>query len=395
MANTYIQTLEGVVGVPSFIHTADLHLGRPFRRLGTLGKQIRKAQFQTLKNIMDTVRQTRCDFLVVAGDLFDSNAVSLKMVQDVLGCFASLAPLPVYIQPGNHDVFDSGSIYRTIVHSGMLPSNVTVFAEEAAEFRPTPDVALFAAVSTTKRGGDRPLKRLSPLASQSDAKYKVAVIHGSVDVPGLSIDPNEPLVGLDDIESGPFHYVAMGHWHSRQTWSQGSTQAIYPGTPETLEFGESPSPGTVTLVSLGDTVHIEQKAVGVFKWVKLSLDVSLMSGADAIVQRAKQEAGGNTLVRLELTGNLAGGDIWTDDLNVSHLEEAISPHFFHVEIDASRVAVHEPDPGEFPLNSVGRAFCEIMAEKIARAQDAAETEILQEALRRGVLYLSGKAGIRP
>ncbi len=381
--------------MPSFIHTGDLHLGRPFRRLGALGKEIRKAQFRTLTNIVDAVKQTRSDFLVVAGDLFDTNSVSIRLVKDVLSCFASIAPVPVYIQPGTHDVFDSASVYRTILNSNILPTNVTVIPEEASEFRPVPDVGLFASANTTKRGGDRPLRRLSSLASGSDARYKVAVIHGSVDVPGLSIDPHEPLVGQDEIASSPFQYVAMGHWHKRQIWSQGGTQAIYCGTPETLEFDEIPSPGTVTVVSLGDIVQAEERVVGTHKWVKVSLDLSLMPDANAIIHRANQEAGSRTLLRLELRGNLAGQDNWLDGLSVDDLVEAIGPNFFHAEIDASRLVLHDPDPGEFPPNSIGRAFHEIMAEKIDEAQDPAEKEMLQEALRRGVLYLSGKAGIRP
>ncbi|HHY11449.1 MAG TPA: DNA repair exonuclease [Firmicutes bacterium] len=381
--------------MPSFIHTGDLHLGRPFRRLGALGKEIRKAQFRTLTNIVDAVKQTRSNFLVVAGDLFDTNSVSIRLVKDVLSCFASIAPVPVYIQPGTHDVFDSASVYRTILNSNILPTNVTVIPEEASEFRPVPDVGLFASANTTKRGGDRPLRRLSSLASGSDARYKVAVIHGSVDVPGLSIDPHEPLVGQDEIASSPFQYVAMGHWHKRHIWSQGGTEAIYCGTPETLEFDEIPSPGTVTVVSLGDIVQAEERVVGTHKWVKVSLDLSLMPDANAIIHRANQEAGSRTLLRLELRGNLAGQDNWLDGLSVDDLVEAIGPNFFHAEIDASRLVLHDPDPGEFPPNSIGRAFHEIMAEKIDEAQDPAEKEILQEALRRGVLYLSGKAGIRP
>lgn len=360
-----------------------------------MGKEIRKTQFRTLTNIVDAVKQTRSDFLVVAGDLFDTNSVSIRLVKDVLSCFASIAPVPVYIQPGTHDVFDSASVYRTILNSNILPTNVTVIPEEASEFRPVPDVGLFASANTTKRGGDRPLRRLSSLASGSDARYKVAVIHGSVDVPGLSIDPHEPLVGQDEIASSPFQYVAMGHWHKRQIWSQGGTQAIYCGTPETLEFDEIPSPGTVTVVSLGDIVQAEERVVGTHKWVKVSLDLSLMPDANAIIHRANQEAGSRTLLRLELRGNLAGQDNWLDGLSVDDLVEAIGPNFFHAEIDASRLVLHDPDPGEFPPNSIGRAFHEIMAEKIDEAQDPAEKEMLQEALRRGVLYLSGKAGIRP
>jgi DNA repair exonuclease SbcCD nuclease subunit len=430
--------------VPSFIHTGDLHLGRPFRRLGSLGKEVRKAQFRCLKNIVDTVKQTRSDFLVVAGDLFDANSVSDKSVKNVMSYFASIAPVPVYIQPGTHDVFDSASVYRTILGSPALPPNVTIIPEEPSEFRPIPDVAVFASANTTKKGGDRPLRRLSALASKSEAKFKVAVVHASIDVPGLSIDPDEPLISLDEIASSPFDYIAMGHWHKRQAWPTGDPKAWYCGTPETLEFDDAPSPGCVNLVSLGPKVTTEEKTVGTYRWVKLGIDVSLVPDMNAIAGRANREAGPNTLLRLELRGSLSSGGrsspssgeegrlssggpgrpgvgeegspssgegdspgiarenaanfdwaagLSIDDL-VNDLRERLEPNFFFIEVDTSRLAFYEPSPGQFPPNSVGRVFHEIMAEKIEKAQDPAEKAILQEALRRGSLYLSGKAGIR-
>ena len=99
------------------------------------------------------------------------------------------------------DVYKRQSVYRTILGSQVLPPNVTIIPEEPSEFRPIPDVAVFASANTTKKGGDRPLRRLSALASKSEAKFKVAVVHASIDVPGLSIDPDEPLISLDEIAS--------------------------------------------------------------------------------------------------------------------------------------------------------------------------------------------------
>ncbi len=410
---------ERMIQVPSFIHTGDLHLGRAFRRLGSLGKEVRKAQLRCLLNIVDTVKQTRSDFLVVAGDLFDANSVSSQLVKNVMNCFASIAPVPVYIQPGTHDVFDSASVYRSVAGSSVLAPNVTVIPEEPAEFRPLPDVAVFGSANTTKKGGDRPLRRLSALASKSEVKFKVAVVHASVDVPGLSIDPDEPLIGLDEIASSPFDYIAMGHWHKRQAWPPaGTPKALYCGPPETLEFDDVPSPGCVTLVSLGPAITTEEKTVGTYRWVKLGIDVSLVPDINAIVSRANREAGKNTLLRLELKGSLSSGGpgageeaspdgiagdnasrydwaagLSTDDL-VNGLGEQLEPNFFFVEVDVSKLSFYEPAPSQFPPNSVGWVFHEIMAEKIEIAQDSAEKEILQEALRRGSLYLSGKAEIR-
>ncbi len=430
--------------MPSFIHTGDLHLGRSFRRLGSLGKELRRAQFETLRRTVDMVRQSRSGFLVIAGDLFDSNSVSGPLVRDVLECLASIAPVPVYILPGTHDVLDSGSVYRTVMDPAGLPPNVTVISEEPCELRPVPDVGVFAAANTTKKGGDRPLRRLSSLASESQVKYKVAALHASVNVPGLSIHPDEPLVSFEDISSSPFDYVAMGHWHKRQDWSRGKTRAFYCGSPETLEFDDLPSPGTVTLVRLGDGGHwrahdadradgdwradgadrddgagganridadgaggaygadrmggadvvVEEKRVGTYRWVKVGLDLNLVPDMQALLGRVNQEAGKDTLLRLELRGNLFAQDSWLADFSLDDLREKIGPNFFFAEIDAGQLVLHEAAPVEFPPNSIGRAFHEIMTERIEKAQDPAQKEILQEALRRGTLYLSGKAGIR-
>lgn len=407
--------------MPSFIHTGDLHLGRPFRRLGSLGKELRRVQFETLRRTVDMVRQSRSGFLVIAGDLFDSNSVSTRLVRDVLECLASIAPVPVYILPGTHDVLDSGSVYRTVMDPAGLPPNVTVIPEEPCELRPVPDVGVFAAANTTKKGGDRPLRRLSSLASESQVKYKVAALHASVNVPGLSIHPDEPLVSFEDISSSPFDYVAMGHWHKRQDWSRGKTRAFYCGSPETLEFDDLPSPGTVTLVRLGDGGHwradgtvradgaggaygadrmggadvvVEEKRVGTYRWVKVGLDLNLVPDMQALLGRVNQEAGKDTLLRLELRGNLFAQDSWLADFSLDDLREKIEPNFFFAEIDAGQLVLHEAAPVEFPPNSIGRAFHEIMTERIEKAQDLAQKEILQEALRRGTLYLSGKAGIR-
>jgi len=58
------------------LHTADVHLGRPFSGLGSRGKQLRAAQLGTLRRIVDIAASEKVDCVVIAGDLFDSNEVS-------------------------------------------------------------------------------------------------------------------------------------------------------------------------------------------------------------------------------------------------------------------------------------------------------------------------------
>src|SRR5678815_173489 len=65
-----------------FIHTADLHLDSPFRGLANTAPKLRdELQAATLgafERIIDHTIQSKADFLVVAGDLYDSKDRSLR-----------------------------------------------------------------------------------------------------------------------------------------------------------------------------------------------------------------------------------------------------------------------------------------------------------------------------
>ncbi len=386
----------------SFIHTGDLHLGRPFRKMGRrVGDGIRRAQIETLSRIVNIVRTTQSDFLLIAGDLFDSNSVSTRLVSEVMQRLASLTPIPVYILPGNHDVLDSSSVYSTVINPLGLPSNVEVISEKPCTFHPTSNATVFSVASKGKKGGERPLREISVLASDSCAKYKVAMVHASVKVPGLSIHPDEPQVTFEDISSSSFDYVAMGHWHSHQDWSRGNTKAFYCGTPETLGFDEEPSPGTVSFVRIKDDslesaskVTVEKKRVGTYRWVKLDLDLNLIPDRDSLITTISQYACSQTLIRLKLKGDLFNVKDWSEDFTVPDLQEQLEPLFFYIEIDDKKLDLHQLTPKEFPPNSIGRAFYEIITEQIQEQNDPMQKDILEEVLRRGSLYLSGKGGIR-
>ena len=58
----------------TFIHTADWHLGKPFAGIHDSAKRSRVQQerFESVRRIQQTVRERNAQFVVIAGDLFDS-----------------------------------------------------------------------------------------------------------------------------------------------------------------------------------------------------------------------------------------------------------------------------------------------------------------------------------
>ena len=96
-----------------FIHTADLHLDTPFKGLANwnsdLASKLKDATFKSYKNIIDICLQERADFLVISGDIFDSEykslAAQIKFVNELK--VLSDRGIPTYFICGNHDPLSS------------------------------------------------------------------------------------------------------------------------------------------------------------------------------------------------------------------------------------------------------------------------------------------------
>lgn len=83
-----------------FLHTADWHVGKSLR-----GRSRHDEQSQALEEILDIARRGNIDFLLHAGDIFDSFTPPAEAEKLVFHFFAELAGLkiPAVIIGGNHD----------------------------------------------------------------------------------------------------------------------------------------------------------------------------------------------------------------------------------------------------------------------------------------------------
>jgi len=84
-----------------FIHTADWHLGRTFHNVPLV-----EDQAHVLNQLVDVVRETRADALVVAGDIYDRAVPptdAVRLLGDVLERVVVGLGVPVVMIAGNHD----------------------------------------------------------------------------------------------------------------------------------------------------------------------------------------------------------------------------------------------------------------------------------------------------
>ena len=67
-----------------FVHTADWQIGMSAAGLGSAGAKVREQRLETAKSVVEAANRFGAEFLLVAGDLFEHNAVSRTLVRRIV-----------------------------------------------------------------------------------------------------------------------------------------------------------------------------------------------------------------------------------------------------------------------------------------------------------------------
>lgn len=91
------------------LHTGDLHIGREYKKQEQenreIAKKYRQARVQALENIVQIANQENCDYLIIAGDLYDKKEISLSLQKEVCSILNEYGGT-VLVLPGNHDYYE-------------------------------------------------------------------------------------------------------------------------------------------------------------------------------------------------------------------------------------------------------------------------------------------------
>ena len=95
----------------TFIHTSDFQLGmtRWFLK-GEAQGRFNDDREAAIMRLGELAKDTGAEFIVVAGDVFEHNALSREILARATEMFKRL-PVPVYVLPGNHDPLVADSVF--------------------------------------------------------------------------------------------------------------------------------------------------------------------------------------------------------------------------------------------------------------------------------------------
>jgi len=253
-----------------FLHTADWHIGRKLQ-----GKDLLEDQQYVMNNLISKIDETKPDFLIIAGDLYDRSVPSKEattLLQELLVKINIECNIPIFAISGNHDsrerlaigeawfskhkfylhtrlnqAFDKITIEDTDIY--LLPYFEPFEAREHFE-----DATLTTHNSATKRVIDEIYKNIDM------SKTNILVAHTFVSG-GLETD-SEREISVGTVENvaveifEKFDYVALGHLHNPNAIKEERIK--YSGSPMAYSFSEATQTKGMRLVELTKEIYTEE-----------------------------------------------------------------------------------------------------------------------------------------
>jgi DNA repair exonuclease SbcCD nuclease subunit len=311
-----------------FLHTADWQIGMKATALGSAGARVREERLAAGRRVVEAAKDFQVDFILIAGDLFEHNAVDRVLVQkvaDILGSFGG----PVLVIPGNHDPLTRGSVWEHPAWKGF--GNVRVLGEE----RPieVPGGTVYPCPVLERHSGRNPT---AWIPAERTGAIRIGLAHGTVE--GVRQDEPDYPVPRDAAERAGLDYLALGHWHSSTIYafSGGAPRLAYSGTPEPTRFGERES-GQVLIVEIPGpeaAPAITTVRTGGLEWITLAAELG--EPGDLTRLRERLEGMGNsgvTLIEVVLSGLLMAHE----RAELDRMEEILGSRFLWGRLDASRL----------------------------------------------------------
>lgn len=291
-----------------FLHTSDWQLGVTRRFLDS-ESQARwgEARFEAIRTLGRTAQDHQCEFIVVAGDVFESNQVDRRTVAKACDVMDGIR-LPIFLLPANHDPLEAGSVFRGKTWRERKPDHVHVLVDPKSPIEVRPGVEVVGAPWTSKRPLCDLVARAAADLPPTQAGLRVMVGHGAVDT--LSPDPTNPaLIRVSDAEQslreGRYHYLALGDRHS-YTAIGTSGRIYYSGTHESYDFDEI-DPGKVQVVDLRrDGISVTAKQNGTWRFLLHDAQVNSIDDVETLsrfLDNLPDKA--TTVLKLGLVGALS------------------------------------------------------------------------------------------
>ena len=265
-----------------------------------------------LTRLAALARQERVQLVLLSGDLLDSDHSYFETGEELCRCLAGMGA-PVFIAPGNHDYYSSGSPYAAM----EWPDNVHIFRSRRPEAVRLEEegVTVYGAAFTAPHAGPE----LEGFRARSGERA-VMVLHGEWTEGESLYCP----IRRAFAEGSGLSYLALGHVHGSFVQKVGRTTVANPGCAMGRGFDEVGEKGALLAELSDDGCLVRPVPLGARPYRIRTLDVTgrdPIQAADAVLPADTRDE----ICRLILTGECLVPDL-------SALRRALEGRFFDLEL---------------------------------------------------------------
>ena len=303
-----------------FAHLADCHLG------GWRYPELQEMNFLTFQKIVDKCINEKVDFILFAGDLFDSAYPPIEILKRSFTEFKRIydAKIPVYMIAGSHDYSASGKTFLDVLERAGFCKNVEKWEEQEdgkLKLLPTMhgEIAIYGYPG--KKSGME-IEDLKRVYFDSANQFTIFMLHTTIkDVIGTL-----PIDYLEKEKLPLANYYAMGHIHKRFEEDFRNSKYVYPGPIYPANFQELSDLrcGSFQMVEVnGGKIKTENVKFPLREVV--CIEIELESGLNAtqkIILELDKLNLKDKIVLMKLFGTLKQGK--TGDIRFGEIEEFVT-----------------------------------------------------------------------
>lgn len=253
-----------------FIHSSDWQLGMTRAFLSEeAGARFSQDRINAMSTLGELASKNDAQFIIVAGDVFESNQLSRQTLLRTLDALKSL-PVPIFLLPGNHDPLDASSIFSTKEFREAGDHIVVIRDMQPIPVPGVAGVEVVGAPWRTKHPSSDLCRDMADSLDAAEGVIRIAVGHGQVDT--LSPDTSRPeIIDLATAETAiaerKFHYLALGDRHS-VTDVGGTGRIWYSGAPVATAFDEvDPNKALLVEIVPDGKCSVEPLDVGAWSFI--------------------------------------------------------------------------------------------------------------------------------
>jgi len=359
-----------------------MHLDSPFSGLSVQDSEKMRASLRELFGSIMRDASLVCDAALISGDLFDQGFVSPDTVAAVKAALAAFGA-PVFIAPGNHDPYNSASIWN----AGVWPENVHVFSSTGLgrfdeEIAGEP-VTVWGWAFTTPKLDDCPLPQ-----GFTAVPDRINILCAHADTSNM-ISRYCPLP-LSLLENSGCEYAALGHIHKApEPVFAGNTIVSYSGFPQGRGWDE-PGQGRVLYVEVErGRAKLRIHPTGFRRYSETDLDISGLCSDEEVAAALSASIPADIYPDTSLKVFLAGAvsPSYKPDGNAI-LSASVLPDGISVVFEDNTSPVYGADFLATDMTVRGELYRALVPR--LSSDDPDERKLASDALRIGLLALDNK-----